>query len=67
MKNVLKILGLFIILTGIKAVSWVAKHGTPFSFRPNTTGDRIGFGFVILLLISFVSCLSWYLVKGDRK
>jgi hypothetical protein len=67
MKNLLKVLGLIILFTGVKAIAWVAEHGAPPSLLPTTTADMIGFGFVVVLLISFVACLIWYLVQGDGK
>jgi hypothetical protein len=67
MKTLLTILGLLIVLTAVKAIAWVVQHGAPPSLQPTTVGDMVGFGFVVVLLISFVSCLIWYLVKGGKK
>jgi hypothetical protein len=67
MKNVLKVLGLMIILTAIKAIAWISEHGAPPMELPTTTGDIVGIVFVAILVISFVSCLLWYLIKGEGK
>jgi hypothetical protein len=65
MKRFLVILGMLILVTGVKAIAWIANNGVPQSLTPSTTGDLIGFGFVAVLLISFVACLVWYLIHGD--
>jgi hypothetical protein len=64
MRKLLGILGLLIGATALKAALWIGRHGAPPSFLPTTVGEKVGFGFVIILVVTFVCCLIWYLVKG---
>lgn len=66
MKKFLGILALMIAVTAIKAVAWVSQNGAPPTLAPQTTGDMIGIAFVGLLVVTFVGCSIWYLVKGDK-
>jgi hypothetical protein len=63
MKRLLVTLGLLIVVIGFKAASWVAENGSPPSLVPTTVPDMIGFGFVAIVLIAFVSCSIWYIIK----
>jgi riboflavin transporter FmnP len=67
MRKFLGVLGALIALTAVKAIVWVARYGTPPSLLPTTVGDMVGLGFVAVLLITFVSCLIWYLLKGREQ
>ena len=67
MRKFLGILGLLIAFTAIKAIAWLGRHGTPVSLLPTAVGDMVGFGFVAVLLVTFVSCLIWYLIRGKEQ
>ena len=67
MKQFLVTLGLLILVTAIKAVAWIGQNGAPPSLVPATVGDWVGLCFVVVLLVTFVSCLIWYLWRGVRS
>jgi hypothetical protein len=63
MKRFTVTLGLLIALVVLKAIVHIARHGTPPTVMPATFGETVGFVYVVVLLVTFVSCLAWYARK----
>jgi hypothetical protein len=61
-KQALKVMGLLILITAIKAGMWISNNGPP-SFS-GSVEDIAGLVFVIVLVGAFLTCLILTLVRG---